>query len=100
MEVSVGPTPPYHQHEEHSTEHIAQVVAALLAPSITASVEKEHAWMLQFKKKLGEEASRPNEVAQRLSNIEDELYQAQTTEHSQDKTNQYIIQNWWTWRIG
>lgn len=38
-------------------------------------------------------ASWLNYAKNRLSNIEDELYQAQATEKMQDKTNQSIIQN-------
>lgn len=54
MEVSVGTAPPSHQHEVHNTERIAQAVAALLAPTIAASVEKAvQAGILHYKKKPG-----------------------------------------------
>ena len=100
MEVSgdSSPTPPPHAPPpqasgENTTERIAQAVAALLSPMIAASVEKAvNAGMAQIKAQLGEHGTRLNELEHRLSSAEEELYQAQATEHAQDKTNQFILQ--------
>ena len=100
MEVSdsTSPPPPPHtpqpqQTGDNTTERIAQAVAALLSPMIAASVEKAvNAGMAQIKAQMGEHGKRLNDLEHRLSNAEDELYQAQAIEHAQDKTNQYVLQ--------
>lgn len=93
MEVSAGPTYPSTLPMDHSTKHIAQAVAALLAPSIASIVEKAvQAGMDQTKKELGGHTSRLNEAEIRLSTIEDGRYQDQFTEQNQDKPNQFILQ--------
>lgn len=48
--------------------------------------------MAQIKKDLDDHVARPTETDLRLSNIEDDLYQAQATEQQRDKTNQFILQ--------
>lgn len=87
IEVSGGPCPPSQQQKADDIEHIAQAVAAILAPTIAAV----NAGMLQIKKGLGEHASHLNE-GENIASMEEELYQAQAIEQAQDKTNQYVIQ--------
>lgn len=47
--------------------------------------------MLLIKRELWEHASLLNEAENRISNIEEVMYQAQATKQTHDKTNQYII---------
>lgn len=66
-------SPSTHQGDS-DTDRIAQAVAALLAPMITASMEKAvDAGMRQFKKQLGEHATRLNEVEHRLSSVAEDM---------------------------
>lgn len=59
---------------------------------IAASVEKAvSAGMHQLKDQIEEHATRLNEPEHRNFNIEEELYQAQTLEQAQDKTNKFIL---------
>lgn len=77
----------------HNTDLIAQAVAALLSPMITASVGKAvSAGMQQLQAQLGQHASGLNEAEHCIANIEEELYQSQSTEQAQDKTNKYILE--------
>lgn len=76
--------PPYLGYS--NTDRIAQAVAGLLSPMITTSVEKVvDVGMRQFKAQLGEHPTRLGEVENRLSSLEEEVYQAQATEQEQDK---------------
>lgn len=49
------------------------------------------AGMQQLKAQIGEHATRLNEAEHRISNIEEELYQAQSLEQAQDRTNNFIL---------
>lgn len=91
--LSLHPASPSPYQGDNDTDRIAQAVAALLSPMITASVEKAvDAGMRQVKAQLGEHSTRLHEVEHRLSSLEEEVYQAQATEQAQEKTNQYILQ--------
>ena len=104
MEVSTTAAPPFTPHtvqpslpppqagDIHNIELMAHAVAALLFPMIASSVEKAiNAGMQKLQAQLGEHATRLNEAEHRIANIEEELYQAQSTEHAQYKTNKYIL---------
>lgn len=80
MEVSGGTISPSLQPEADTTEGITQAVAAILAPTIEASVEKAVRAGVLLIKELGEHASRLNNAENRISNIEEELHQAQATQ--------------------
>lgn len=93
MEVNGSPTPLSQQQEDNTTDRITQGVAAILASTIEASVEKAvNAEILLIKWELGEHASRLNEAEKIIPNIEEEIYQAEATEQTQYKTNQYVLQ--------
>lgn len=55
MEISAAPVPPSSHPEDHNNERIAQAVAALLAPTIAASVEKAvQAGMVRLRREIGD----------------------------------------------
>lgn len=66
MELSGCTASASSHHGDSSTERIAQAVAALLTPTVAASVEKAvNAGMRQIKKVLGEHETRLNEAEHR-----------------------------------
>lgn len=80
MKVSGCSASPSSHHRDNNTELIAQAVAALLTPIIATPVEKTVNVGMQHIKKQLEHIIRLNEAENRLSNMEEELYQAQVIE--------------------
>lgn len=78
--------------KSHSThQQIAQAVAALLSPTITAAVDRAvSTGILQLRKELGEHSQRLIEVEQRISSIEDDQYHMSADMEKYSQAQQHL----------
>lgn len=72
---------------------IAQAVAALLFPTITAAVDgAASSGIEQLRRELDDHAKRLTEAELHLSDVEDELHQSQLASKQVSQTQQYLLE--------
>lgn len=75
MPVPIQPLPTAPSIPEGQYAGLAQIVAALLSPTITAAFDRAiAAGITQFRKELGDHAKRLSELEHRLCDLEDEMH--------------------------
>lgn len=88
----LGPAPPVAAEEQNAG--LAQAVAALLSPMITAAVDRViAAGITQLGKELGNQAKRLSELEHCLSDLKDEMQSSHTYEQQTRNTQQHIFKN-------
>lgn len=87
LHAAMVPLPPGDQYAS-----LAQAVATLLSPTITAAVDRAiAAGITQLIKELGDQAKRPSELELCISDLEDEVQTSFTSDQQSEKAQQFIL---------